>query len=289
MTFKHSLAALLVAFSCTRLLAAEPPASQPAVPDATTPPRRSAIAPALNDKGQPVFPTVEAANARKISPVAIGVFPGMQLASEQMDIIGFRLGLPWVRNWNMTGLDIAIGASETLGEFSGLQLSGFFNGTGSDGAGLQVAGGVNQVTGDMTGFQISGLLNSARNMDGVQLSIVNYTASSAAGFQIGLWDDAGDLIGLQLGGGNRATDSCGGQIGLWNGSVDARGLQLGALNLADSATGCQIGVINVAGSMSGLQIGLWNDAQRMSGVQIGLANHIGVSPVPFLPVMNVYF
>lgn len=286
MTGRQSILLLLGAFLCAELLGAPAIATPPAT---GTSPRRSAIAPPLNDAGRPVYPTVESADARKISPGAIGLTPEHQLPSEQLDVVGFRLGIPWVRNWNMTGLDIAIGASETLGAFSGVQFSGLFNAIGSDGAGLQAAGVANLVTGDQTGFQLSSFFNSARNMDGVQISAVNDTASCAAGFQVGLWNDAGDLIGLQIGGANRATDSRGGQIGLWNGAIDARGIQLGAINLADSAHGCQIGVINVAGTMAGLQIGLWNDAQRMSGLQIGLANHIDVSPVPFLPVLNVSF
>ena len=287
MKFNHSLIAFLLAFVCVNLYADSPLATPPTPNNGVT--KRSAIAPPLNNAGKPVFPTVEASEHRKVSPIAMGVCPSFQISSEKMDIAGFRLGLPWIRNWNMSGIDIAIGASETTGECSGFQLSGLLNSVGSDGAGLQVAGGANLVTGDMTGFQISTFFNSARNLDGVQVSLANYTAASVAGLQIGLWDDAGDITGLQVGLGNRTTDCRGGQLGLWNSSVDVCGLQLGAINLADSAYGCQVGVINVAGTMSGLQIGVWNDARRMSGVQIGLANHIAVSPMAFLPVMNVCF
>ena len=76
------------------------------------------------------------------------------------------------------------------------------------------------------------------------------------------------------------------------GDVEQRqlvGLAFGGVNYADSVAGGQFGCINLANEVTGCQIGVINACDNITGIQIGAINLITTSPVPVLPIVNVWF
>ena len=198
--------------------------------------------------------------------LSIGVVPPVQIGSESADVLGLRLGLPYVSHNNVEGVDAALFATDTAGDFTGLQVAGFYNGVGHTMRGVQAAGFLNDVKGDVLGIQVAGLANRAGNfVEGLQIA--------------GIANLGKDMPGL-----------VGGQISVFYNSANLlEGLQVGLLNYAGSIDGAQIGFINGADDVHGLQIGLFNATRRLYGVQIGLSNYIEDSGLRWFPIVNVAF
>ena len=147
---------------------------------------------------------------------------------------------------------------------NGMRLSLVY-GYHKDVMGLDLGAFVSAVEGDVFGLELSGLVNIVGSSSGsVQI----------AGIANNCYED---FCGCQLSGiANRA----GGLL---------QGGQIGCFNLAGDLSGIQLGVYNKATSAIGLQIGVVNEAATMQGIQIGLINMIRQSPVPFCPIVNMYF
>jgi hypothetical protein len=114
------------------------------------------------------------------------------------------------------------------GEYvEGVQVSSLFNYAGEAVTGSQVSVLFNHAGGDVTGFQGSVLFNNAQNVQGVQMSVVNYA-------------EAFDIT----------------QIGILNIAGESKGLQLGIVNIATKQEGLPLGLVNIAGN-GGIDLVAW--------------------------------
>ncbi|MBQ9727054.1 MAG: hypothetical protein IJV65_06075 [Kiritimatiellae bacterium] len=139
-------------------------------------PPRPGDAPA--DRDRPVVPVL-----------ALGVVPPLQVGSEESDVVGLRLGLPYVSHHDVTGLDLALLATGATGDFSGVQAAPFYN----------------RVDGTMRGVQVAAF-NFAESVRGVQIGLLN-GATSVSGVQIGFFNSTRTLSGVQIGLGNYVQES----------------------------------------------------------------------------------
>ena len=117
-------------------------------------------------------------------------------------------------------------------------------------------------------------------------------------FQLGFWfgvpsqTETSDVCGMKLG-----VPSCGGSGHVYgletsvcaSGTDYVKGVQCSLLvDVSKKVTGVQGAVINYCETVKGLQLGVLNFAKD-GAFQFGLLNHIESSPVPYLPICNVYF
>jgi len=179
-------------------------------------PVRSASSPTIRELAPPELPP-----AAGILPFAFGIFPAVEIPSQDWDVALFRVNLFVGRHRDVYGLDVGVIGNETTGEFVGVQAAGLYNRIGrsegafqfagimnrsaGDFAGLQAAFAANITDGTMTGFQC-GLVNRAARLDGLQIGFFNI-AETGSGVQIGFWNSARSLEGLQIGFGNYNADS----------------------------------------------------------------------------------
>ena len=150
-----------------------------------------------------------------IVPVlAVGIFPPVQIGSEDASVLGVRLSLPYAKHAGVIGID---------------------------------AGVVNDV-GYLAGVQI-GLVNLAEEFHGLQLGVFNRSDCVLGGAQIGLvnWTDHG-VDGVQAGLFNMCADLCGVQIGLFNSASTFEGVQIGLINSSGGFEGLQLGGVNIESS-----------------------------------------
>lgn len=156
-----------------------------------------------------------------ISPLAFGIFPAVEAPSQDWDVAFLRINILAGRHRNVYGLDMGVVGNEAMGEFVGVQVSGFYNRIGKSDAALQFAGILNRCDGDFAGFQTAvaanitdgtmtgfqfGLVNRTARLDGLQIGLFN-VAETGSGVQIGVWNSAQSLEGLQIGVGNYNADS----------------------------------------------------------------------------------
>lgn len=128
-------------------------------------------------------------------------------------------------------------------------------------------------------FRLNLLAGRNRTMTGLDVgSVCNWTT--------------GDGAGLAFAG---ICNVCGGegaglQVACLNSTERAHaGLQLGAGNMTWGIRGVQLGVVNATSEGYGLQVGVVNLAESFSGLQLGLMNMNLASPLPMMPVLNVWF
>jgi len=113
----------------------------------------------------------------------------------------------------------------------------------------------------VTGIDL-GIIGRSQYYNGLELNLVrNDVRDALAGWQVGLYNSAGDAFGLQ--------------VGLWN--------------EAGTITGVQVGLVNLAEYSKGFQVGLINRVETMRGYQLGLINVIRGGDVPFCPILNIGF
>ncbi|HBA85069.1 MAG TPA: hypothetical protein DCZ95_13335 [Verrucomicrobia bacterium] len=134
----------------------------------------------------------------------LALFAPVQIFPANYDVYGFRLNLLYGLNQNLRGLDL-----------------GVFN-------------------------DIEGLV------EGLQLGVVGNRAQSLSGVQIGLYNSIGGSENGCL------------QLGIFNQADDVMGCQLGPVNFARQANGAQIGLINICDTMTGVQVGLINIISQSS-------------------------
>ncbi|HEY9260234.1 STN and carboxypeptidase regulatory-like domain-containing protein [Chitinophaga sp.] len=94
-------------------------------------------------------------------------------------------GITNVTRGNSIGWQVAGAFNYTKGNVEGLQLSGLVNYSQKDAKGAQISGAGNVTHGTMKGLQLGALFNYARQMDGVQIGIVNI-ADTVNGYSIGI-------------------------------------------------------------------------------------------------------
>jgi hypothetical protein len=148
------------------------------------------------------------------TPIQSGIFNPAQLFSEETDVYGLRLSLPYTRNADLYGIDFGI--TSTTESLTGIQANFLFNGAR-----------------EATGLQMTTFQNVSTNATGFQFSGINTVEESFTGFQLGVFvNSAEDVKGVQLAGiHNRAERVVGVQItSLVNETNDLKGLQIGALN-----------------------------------------------------------
>ena len=158
------------------------------------------------------------APSRGWTPIQAGIFNPVQIFTEETDVYGLRLSLPYTRNEELYGMDTGI-ASE-MESLTGIQANFLFNGAQ-----------------EATGIQLTICENASIKAMGFQLSVLNLVEQSFTGFQLGgLVNTAGEAKGVQIAGiHNRAESIVGLQISsLVNETNDLRGLQIGALNFNES-------------------------------------------------------
>lgn len=100
----------------------------------------------------------------------------------------------------------------------------------------------------VTGIDFLGFIGHSTSFNGIQFNLLrNDVVDVLAGWQIGLYNTAGrcDAAGLQLGLWNEVGEMHGVQAGLVNNCDELHGGQLGLINISDSAQGFQIGLINI--------------------------------------------
>lgn len=130
-----------------------------------------------------------AAEGSDNSPLAIGLFPPLQLPGSNYGVKGLRLSIVGVHR-EVRGLDLGLLGNVTDVTFTGVAISGLFN--------------YNRGNSTVTGLQVAGLAN------------LNSGPSEVYGVQIAAYNNVGTVHGLQLGLLNIANELHGIQIGLFN-------------------------------------------------------------------------
>jgi hypothetical protein len=237
--------------------------------------------------------------AYKKSSIQLGLFPGISTngldPGEYENLFSFNLftgygystryfelnGISGFNTASSSGIHISgianfVGGNEMVGltekekryqrrhgyetSFTGFQVSGFLNYTGTNTEGAQLTAGVNNTQKYLIGAQLGVLFNyvgsftmgtqisvlgnySKKSMSGVQFSLfLNTTQGSATGIQFGAFNHAGVINSTK--GPNPSTNT-GLQIGLINSTSDMGGWQIGLLNIGREVAGTQIGLINI--------------------------------------------
>lgn len=145
--------------------------------------------------------------------IELGIIPPVQLGEKTDDVDGFRLGLIYAENNNVSGFDASLLVSKTTGEFNGFKYFGAYNQFDNGGNLKSVLGIVNNYKGDMhvkqvfngvnigenvTGARVASFVNYAEIMNGYDIGIVNFS-NEMNGLQIGIFNYAGKLNGYQIG------------------------------------------------------------------------------------------
>lgn len=94
-------------------------------------------------------------------------------------------GLSNVVQGKVKGLQIGGISNAVTKEVKGMQIAGISNIAAEDMKGVQIAGISNLVRGDINGMQLSGIVNVAKNVNGMQFSLVN-VADSVSGVSLGI-------------------------------------------------------------------------------------------------------
>jgi hypothetical protein len=136
----------------------------------------------------------------------------IQIFSEETDVHGLRINLPYGNNADFRGVDLGVAGitksakgvqanlfyNEAEG-FSGLQLAGIARNLCVDLDGVQV-GTINTTEGQVRGWQFAFLASEAGNLLGGQVSGIHNRSRRVVGLQIAaLVNEADDLRGLQIG------------------------------------------------------------------------------------------
>ncbi len=167
------------------------------------------------------------------SPLGIGLMPpSAQFPEQTWSVTGFRFNLLAGHHCDVFALDIGTFVNIADGDMFGLEVAGIYNQIGSSSGSLQIAGLANTCSGTFGGVQIAGILNSV--------------GGYGFGGQIGGMNKADSIDGVQIGVLCKATGKItGGQVGVLNQAREMLGVQIGVVNVADNMTGVQLGVVNV--------------------------------------------
>ncbi|MEM0967199.1 MAG: hypothetical protein AAGJ81_13725 [Verrucomicrobiota bacterium] len=150
-------------------------------------------------------------------PVELSIWSPAQLGSTTDSVRGIRLNIFYVKNDNLTGLDLGLfGLGYNTGDVNGVQ----FNFIGS------------VVEGDMNGWQNGLFTHTEGQFQGLKSGLVNLQDGDLYGWQAGLVTVANSkVVGLQTGFFNKAGEMEGLQFGLVNYSEKLYGVQIGLANI----------------------------------------------------------
>jgi hypothetical protein len=177
------------------------------------------------------------------------------------------LGLNLFGHFNeggINGLSINGVGEYVKGDMDGIELSGFCNVVGGRMRGIQISTVQNTDVACAKGVMIAGLTNfSIGNASGIQLSaLTNIVGSHFGGMQATLGINmASSSSFIQLAGlvNITAKSARGVQIGLGNYADTIHGMQLGLINLCgERVHGLQIGIVNHSIDTSAVKLGLIN-------------------------------
>jgi hypothetical protein len=234
-------------------------------------------------------------------PAELCLWPGVQTAPREAEVVGMRLNVIVGDNRSVSGLDLGSfinGADFAAGlqvsgflntvqdEWRGLQIAGIANagpiGRGADGAGAQIAGVLNCSV-RFIGVQAAGIMNDAdEGMAGLQLAFFNSARSVRFGPQSPQFASDFDVSGVQVGAVNKADALRGVQAGFFNYCKDRDEV------VVDGSDGV-VSAANLHNDLQWVQIGVVNFCRTGAGVQIGLLNFCKGGPLPLLPVIYPHF
>ena len=137
-----------------------------------------------------VLDSMKGVQVAGISNITEGNMEGVQLTGAIGQVYGnikgvSIQGIAGVTRGNTQGWQVAGALNYNGKNLDGLQLSGIANYNGKDAQGMQLAGGGNINRGVMKGLQLAAIFNYARQMDGVQIGLVNI-ADTVNGYSIGI-------------------------------------------------------------------------------------------------------
>lgn len=130
---------------------------------------------------------------------------GLQLAGALNANYGKMNGVQLAGSMNflfdsLTGVQLAGGSNFINGHVKGFQLAGGANVASKDLDGMQIAGGTNITFGSMNRLQLSGALNYAANVSGAQVTgALNLCMDTMRGVQVAAFNVAKDVNGVQVG------------------------------------------------------------------------------------------
>ena len=196
---------------------------------------------------------VEGVQAAYVANWLLHDLRGAQFAAGVNLVEGNVLGIQAAGIGNRTAGDARFGQFAGLvnsvgGAFEGIQASSVINAVEGKATAFQVAGVLNFAKGGYQGVQSSGALNiSGTDMEGCQLtSGGNYAMGAFEGAQIAsVFNSARSLEGLQLSLINVAAVANGSQIGLINVARSVKGAQIGLVNVAEDVVGAPIGLVSL--------------------------------------------
>lgn len=179
----------------------------------------------------------------RFSPLAVSIGTSksssgdVQLPGKDDYVYGWRLSLFSGAHSRMVGIATAVFANNDAlvddGIVGGLQIAGFFNTADDSEIGVgQLSGFYNGVSKGCNGVQLCAVCNLAEGyFSGLQLAMYNEAKSDCAGFQIGLLNNGGTVMGMQ--------------IGLLNFAQSLQGLQLGLLNFVEQSMMSMFPIVRV--------------------------------------------
>jgi len=172
------------------------------------------------------------------TPFQAAFFNPIQIFSEETNVHGFRMNLPYGSNADFRGLDLGmVGVAKNT---KGAQINFFYNEAEA-----------------LSGVQLAGLPgNLCVDLDGVQVGVINTAEGQVRGWQLSFFfNDAGDVKGGQISGlYNRGRNVVGFQAAsLVNEAENLRGLQIGALNFNNNGILPVFPVFN---------FGFWHDTEK---------------------------
>jgi hypothetical protein len=121
-------------------------------------------------------------HAAEGKPFQLALVDPLQIVPAGESVSGLRLALVWTKNVDVTGLDFSFVASQTTGNFKGLQITAV-GVVDKDVLGVQF-NLVSLAGGTVNGAQV-GFFNKAARVEGLQFGAVNY-AGTIRGLQVGL-------------------------------------------------------------------------------------------------------
>lgn len=124
-------------------------------------------------------------------------------STKNIDVVGFRLTLPYGACEGLTGFDL--GLFGRCRYMEGFQINILRNAAEDTMAGMQIGLYNSAGRADMLGVQI-GLWNEAQSIRGVQAGVINI-ANGVSGFQVGLINRCESLYGVQVGAVNVIRDA----------------------------------------------------------------------------------
>ena len=143
------------------------------------------------------------AYAYDTTPFQLGVWPPKyQIVTEDINVSGLKINLPFGGNDYIQGVDLGIAASAK--KTSALQVNVLVNRAHEEFTGLQFAI-VNQ-SGNSNGVTLGGLNVTEDKAKGIQVGVIN-SSMATRGLQIGLINYTESMTGIQIGLVNIITES----------------------------------------------------------------------------------